>query len=260
MIIDTHAHVFPEKIAAKAAGSIGKFYDIPMSYDGSVEKLLEAGRKGGVDKFIIQSVATTEKQVESINTFIAETVKQYPDKFIGFATIHPDYPDIAGEMERAVSMGLKGVKIHPDFQHFMIDDEKALKIYEVIEGKLPILVHTGDYRYEYSKPERMARVIDMFPELDVIGAHFGGWSEIDRAEKYLGGKHIYVDTSSSLYAISPEKAREAIDVFGVDNVFFGTDYPMWDASEELERFSRIPLTDEEREKILHKNIERLLKL
>ena len=258
MIIDAHAHIFPDKIAAKAVKGIGSFYDLKMYHNGTLEELFESGAKAGIDKFLVNSVATTPEQVENINTFIAECVKKYPDKLIGFATIHPDYPNIEGELDRAVKNGLKGIKIHPDFQKFRIDDEKALKIYEYAEGKLPIQVHTGDFRYDWSRPERMAHILDMFPELNVIGAHFGGWSEWEDAFKSYMGKRIWVDTSSSLYAISPEKARELIDKFGVDYVLFGTDYPMWDAESELKLFNKIKLTDSEREKILHGNLEKLL--
>lgn len=260
MIINAHAHIFPDKIAERAVSGINQFYDLEMGFDGRLSTLLELEGKAGVDKFIVQSVATVPAQVQSINNFIADCVKQYPDKLIGFCTIHPDYPDIEGELDRAAEMGLKGVKIHPDFQRFCIDEEKALRIYRHIEGKMPILVHTGDYRYEYSKPERMARVLDMFPNLDVIGAHFGGWSEWEAAATAYRGKKIYVDTSSTMYALSPEKVRELIDIFGVDYVLFGTDYPMWSAEEELKMLSKVPLTEEEREKILHINAERLLRL
>lgn len=258
MIIDAHAHIFPDKIAEKAVEGIGSFYDLAMKYDGKLNTLFEAGAKAGIDKFIVQSVATTAAQVESINNFIAESVNKYPDKLIGFCTIHPDYPNVEQELDRAAAMGLKGVKIHPDFQHFHIDDENAMRIYKHIEGKMPLLVHTGDFRYEWSKPERMARVLDAFPKLDVIAAHFGGWSEWERAADVYNGRRLWVDTSSSLYGITPEKARELIDFYGVDFVLFGTDFPMWGAEEELERFNKIPLTEEEREKILHINAERLL--
>lgn len=260
MVIDAHAHIFPDKIAEKAVEGIGSFYDLKMRFDGKVSTLLDIGARVGVDKFIVQSVATTPAQVQHINDFIAESVRQYPDKLIGFCTIHPDFPDIEGEIDRAEKMGLKGVKIHPDFQRFCIDDEKALRIYRHIEGRLPILVHTGDFRYEYSKPRRMARVLDMFPKLDVIGAHFGGWSEWQDVAEAYKGRRIYVDTSSSLYELPPERARMLIDTFGVDYVLFGTDYPMWNAEEELKYIDKIPLTAEEKEKILHKNAERLLGL
>ncbi|MBQ2823467.1 MAG: amidohydrolase [Oscillospiraceae bacterium] len=260
MIIDSHAHIFPDKIAEKAVEGIGSFYDLKMRFDGKISTLIDIGAKAGVEKFVVQSVATTPAQVESINNFIAKSVETYPDKLIGFAAIHPDYEDICGELDRACEMGLKGVKIHPDFQHFRIDDDKAMKIYEHIEGKMPLLVHTGDYRYEWSKPERMARVLDAFPKLQVIGAHFGGWSEWDKVEEAYAGREIWVDTSSALYELSAETAMKLIRFFGVDHVLFGTDYPMWSAVEELEMLGKLPLSEEEREMILHGNIEKLLGL
>ncbi|MBQ8781554.1 MAG: amidohydrolase [Oscillospiraceae bacterium] len=258
LVIDAHAHVFPDKIAEKAVEGIGSFYDLKMNFDGKVGTLLETGSAAGVDRFIVQSVATTPHQVESINNFIAESVKANPDRLIGFATIHPDYEDIEGELERVAEMGLKGVKLHPDFQRFLIDDDKAMKIYECIEGKMPLLVHTGDYRYEWSKPERMARVLDAFPKLQVIGAHFGGWSEWEKLKEVYAGRRIWVDTSSSLYELSAEKAMELIEFFGEDYVLFGTDYPMWSAADEIVRINSLPLTDLQKEKIFHLNAERLL--
>ena len=260
MIIDIHAHIFPDKIAEKATHGIECFYDIKMDTVGSVNNLLAEGERAGIDRFVVHSVATTAAQVETINRFIAGTVEQHPDKLMGFATMHPDYEGIQKEIEFAIEQGLCGVKIHPDFQKFLIDDEKAFPLYECIEGRIPLLVHTGDYRYEYSKPERMARVMDRFPKLDVIGAHFGGWSVWEEAGKILGGRRIWVDTSSSLYSISPQTARELIDVYGVDHVLFGSDFPMWTPKEEMERFLQIPLTDGEREQILWKNAAKLLHL
>lgn len=261
MIIDAHAHIFPDKIAEKAVAGIGAFYDgLEMRLDGTAETLIRSGNAAGIGKFIVQSVATTPQQVEGINNFISKSVKKYPDKFIGFAAMHPDYPDAEKEIGRAVSLGLKGVKLHPDFQQFRIDDKNAMKIYEIIEGRLPILIHMGDSRYQWSKPARLVKVLEAFPRLDVIGAHFGGWSEWDCAAEILGGKRLWVDTSSSFYAMSPQRARELIDVYGVENVLFGTDYPMWTAEDELKMFDKIELTEKEREMIFHENAERLLKI
>lgn len=259
MIIDAHAHIYPAKIAAKAVAGVGSFYSgLEMHLDGTVDTLIKIGGDAGIDRFIVQSVATSPAQVESINNFISGSVNEHPDKLIGFAAMHPDYQDIEKEIDRAISLGLKGVKIHPDFQQFNIDDKNAMKIYEVIEGRLPILIHMGDHRTDYSKPHRLLNVLDAFPKLEVIGAHFGGWSEWDDAAKTLGGRHLWVDTSSSLYSMTPEHARELIDIYGAENVLFGTDYPMWTAKDELEMFDKIPLNDEEREMILYKNAERML--
>lgn len=259
--IDAHAHIFPTPIAMKASANIGSFYEIPMHFDGTIETLLQIGDRNQIDQFIVQSVATLPGQVENINTFISSQVAAHPDRLIGFATMHPQYPRIAQEIERAIGLGLRGVKLHPDFQKFMLDDPEAYPIYECIEGRLPLLVHTGDHRYQFSKPERMAKVLDRFPKLQVICAHFGGWSEWDHGAEVLAGRPgVWVDTSSSLYAMSPEHARMLIDRFGVDQVLFGTDYPMWDAADELKLISRIGLSEEEEEKIFHKNAERLLGL
>jgi len=244
----------------KASQSVGDFYNMRMFYDGSVSTLLKLADKHAIDRFVVHPVATDPSQVQAINDYTAKMVALYPDRFIGFSTVLPDFPDIAGEIERAQSLGLKGIKLHPDFQRFHIDDPKAYAIYEAAEGRLPVLFHTGDFRYEFSKPVRLARVLDRFPKLQVVGAHFGGWSEWDDAARELSGRGIYVDTSSSLYALPPEHARKLIDCFGADHVLFGSDYPMWDPGDELERISKIKLTPDELEKVMHRNAERLLGL
>lgn len=259
MIIDAHAHIFPNKIAEKAAAGIGSFYDMKVDYNGTLETLLREGGEAGVDRFIVQSVATVPTQVIPINNFISQSVEKFPDKLIGFGAMHPDFEDIEGEIERIYALGLKGIKLHSDFQQFNIDDEKALPIYENAQRLgLPILFHIGDSRYDYSSPERLLNVVKKFPNLTVIGAHFAGWSMWDKGAELFDHSGIYTDCSSSLYAMTPEHAAELIRKIGVHRVMWGTDYPMWSAKEELERFDRLPLTDRERELILSENALRLI--
>ncbi|MEG1551440.1 MAG: amidohydrolase family protein, partial [Oscillospiraceae bacterium] len=224
----------------------------------TLETLLNRGIECYVDKFVVQSVATTEKQVDSINEFIANSVDHHKDRLIGFATLHPNSGNIAKQVDDAIKMNLRGIKLHPDFQKFDIDCKEAFVIYEAIEGRLPLLVHTGDSRTQFSKPAKLAKVLDRFPKLDVIAAHFGGWSEWEHGALELALKRVYVDTSSSMYSLKPHQVRELIDIFGVDYVLFGTDYPMWDPQDELDMLAQVELTHEEREKIYHKNIENLL--
>lgn len=258
MIIDSHAHVFPEIIAEKAAKNIGKFYGIEMRYNGTRDKLLEEGGAAGVDKFLIHSVATTPKQVESINRFISDSVKLYPDKFIGFATLHPDCENLEEEFKWAMDNGLRGIKLHPDFQNFDLGSDKAKEIYKLAEGKCPVLIHMGDKRTQFSKAEHLVPVLDEFPELDVIAAHFGGYSEWGTGAAFLATTRAYVDTSSSMFALRDEQIRELIEIYTPERIMFGTDYPMWDANEELGRFMSLGLSEEIREQILHKTLETLL--
>lgn len=259
-IIDTHAHIYPEKIAAKAAASIGEFYDIPMQMDGTVAMLLAEGEKAGISRFLVQSVAVTWERAHAINEFIAREVAAHPEQLIGFGAIHPAHPEMEKELDFLMSLGLRGVKLHPDFQHFCLDDPQAVRLFEAMaERGLPLLVHTGDMRYPYSDPERMARALDHVPSLKAICAHLGGWSVWSNAWKLLAGRgNVYVDCSSSLYAVAPDEAVKIIHRYGVDHVFFGTDYPMWTPAEEVARFMALPLTDEERGKILHENFERFI--
>jgi predicted TIM-barrel fold metal-dependent hydrolase len=264
-IFDSHTHVFPDKIADKATAGIGGFYDMPTRCGGTVADLTSRMKESNICGGLICSVATDLAQVSSINDFIGRSVSE-SDLFVGFASLHPQMTESEtdNEIKRAVSMGLRGIKLHPDFQRFEADGKTAFRIYEVIDSRLPVLIHAGDKRFDFSSPGRIANALKRFPDLVVIAAHFGGWSEWEDAILSLAGREfserLFVDTSSSLYALSQEKALEYISAFGDDRVLFGTDYPMWDLKEELERFDKLNLSDSAREKILYSNAEKLLKL
>ena len=153
-------------------------------------------------------------------------------------------------------MGLKGIKLHPDIQHFPLDDPRCRIIYESCQGKIPILLHTGDNRFDFSNPNRLLPVLRDFPGLTVIGAHFGGYSIWQEAASQLHGiPNFYVDCSSTMFALPDAEVVELIRLYGADRVMFGTDYPMWSPVVELAHFQRLPLTQEERALILHKNAE-----
>ena len=257
-IIDMHAHIFPDKIAEKAVDSIGKYYGIKMRHSGTVAGLLESGCKIGVCRYVIHSSATTVEQVKAINDYVSGVQASHPE-FVGFATLHPALKDVKYEVDRIIGLGLRGIKLHPEFQHFSIDDEDMMPIYEAVEGRLPVLMHMGDQNVDSSSPVRLARVLEKFPELVVIAAHFGGYRMWDLSCEYLvGRKNVYLDTSSSLDFISPEFAVQMIREHGADRILFGSDYPMWDHKDELHKFLALDLTDEERRAILSENAEKLL--
>lgn len=260
-ILDMHTHIYPEKIAEKATAAIGKFYDAPMrSAVGCVKNLLEGHDAAGIERSLVFSAATTPLQVASINDFIANTVKENPDKLSGFGTLHPDMDNIEEEADRMISLGLQGVKLHPDFQKFGIDEKRAMKIYEVVEGRLPVLFHTGDRRFQYSNPQRVANIIKVFPKLKIIAAHFGGYSEWDDAARYLADEDILIDTSSTIGFIGIEETKKLVKIWGTDRLMFGTDFPMWDPAVELEDFCQLGIEGEALERVLWKNGAQLLGL
>ena len=262
-IIDAHCHIYPDKIAQKAAAATCDFYEgLGSTLDGTVSTLSKEAEIAGIEHCIVQSVATTPKQVSSINNFIANCVKESHGRFTGLGTLHPDSEDPKADVEEIISLGLKGVKLHPDIQGFKIDDYRMLKIYELCEkNNLIVLMHTGDNRYDFSNPNRMLPIVEIYENLTIIGAHFGGWSIWKEAtEKLMNKKNFYVDCSSSLYALTPETGKEIIRTYGADKVLFGTDYPMWTPEEELERLYNLDLTEKEFEQILHLNAEKLFNI
>ena len=260
-IIDSHCHIYPDKIAERASASTGEFYHMPSRLDGKLSTLLLRGERAGIGHFVVQSVATSPHQVSGINHFIAEAVAAYPERLTGLGTLHPDSEDIEGDIAELIRLGLKGIKLHPDIQGVAIDDPRMQRIYALSEGRLPILMHTGDSRFDFSNPNRMKPVLDRYPRLTVIGAHFGGWSVWEEAAATLSGyENFFVDCSSSLYALSPLRVRELIDAFGVDRVLFGTDYPMWEPEAEVAAFMKLPLSEAERERILSRNAAELFSI
>jgi len=259
-IIDIHTHIYPDNIAQKAAASIRDFYQLGGSdMDGTADMLLRRGEDAGISKFLILPVSIRADRVESINNFILHKTQEC-DKFIGFGTVHAEMENAADEAERIMSVGLRGIKMHPDSQRFAIDDERLFPVYEAIQGKIPVLLHMGDHRYDYSRPERLRHVLELFPRLEALAAHFGGYSMYDIAYEQLKDTSCIFDISSSLMFMPEGVAEQYINAYGAERLAFGSDYPLWDPLDEVSHFMRLKLSDEQREQIAHKTAERFLKL
>ena len=261
-VIDSHCHIYPDKIAERAVHGTDNFYGAHSQCKGTVTDLIRRGDEAGIDRFVVQSVATTPKQVNSINDFIAQAVAQNPDRLIGLGTLHPDSEDLKADVKHILDLGFKGVKLHPDIQQFKIDDYRCLKIYELCESEnLPILMHTGDYRYDFSNPNRLLPILKIYTSLTVIGAHLGGWSVWDEAVSTLCDMpNLLVDCSSCFGFISRQKVEELIKLYGAERVLFGTDYPMWPPKEEIETFLQMDLSEADRRKIFFENAKKLFRI
>jgi len=264
-IIDAHAHIYPPKIAEKATTAIGDFYDIKMQMPaGTADMLIENGKKVKTSKYIVHSCATKASQVRSINEFINKEKKEHKE-FIGFMTLHQDMTEkeVEEELNYGISSGFYGIKLHPDFQKFYIDGENVQKIYEKLQDlnkTFPILFHTGDNRYDFSKPIRLFNMAKKYDKVKFIGAHFGGYRCWEEVDVYKGLENVYFDTSSSLNFIDKNKAVKIIKKLGAERFFYGTDFPMWDAVSELERFMALDLSSKQKQDILANNIKNLLSI
>ena len=265
-VFDIHTHTYPEAIAERAVVNLGNFYNFVPEGKGTYNDLVSQAADNNVGGYLLFSVATNAHQVQKVNDSIASLAKRSREEgflTVGFAGMHQDFPDFEAEINRCEEMGLRGVKIHPDIQGIDIDDPKLLTLYEIVAGRMPVYFHIGDDRpqYRYSEPKKLARVLQMFPKLEVVAAHLGGYKAKEEAIEYLAGKpNVYYDTSSALWYQSPEEASDTIHKLGTENVMFGTDYPVMNPASELKLFSRLALTDQQREDILWNNAIRFLKL
>lgn len=260
-IIDIHTHIYPDSISHKAAESIRDFYHIAgdREMDGSGQLLLQRGKAAGISRFVVLPVSIRPNSVRQINDFAAQQQAQQP-LFTAFGTIHAKMDGLLDETRRIMELGLHGVKMHPDSQRFAIDDPRLYPFYEEVSGKLPVLLHMGDSRYNYSHPLKLSKVLTSFPRLQVIAAHFGGYSMYQTAYELLKDTECIFDISSSLMFMPDGVAEQYINAYGAERMAFGSDYPLWDPVTQVERFLQLRLRPEQLEQLAWKTAKRFLKL
>lgn len=257
--IDIHTHVYPDAIAKKAALSIRNYYQLGENMNGTVDTLMERGKAAGVSSFVILPVAVKPEHIDSINHFILEQTQKH-DSFIGFGAVHAAMDNIGDSVEKIRAMGFRGIKIHPDCQHFDIDDPRLFSLYEAAQGVLPMMIHMGDANYDHSHPRRLRRILEQFPKLQVCAAHFGGHTMYEVAREYLTDTDCIMDLSSTLMFLRKEEAEFYVNHYGAERLAYGTDYPVWDPVREMERFMSLDLTMEQKEQIAWKTASRFLNL
>ena len=257
-IIDMHSHIFPPGVAEKVIHALETYYGSRWNGTGELDDLLRNLRRAKITRSVIFSSATKPSQVIPINNFLSRLQQQYPELLIAFGTLHPEFPDCEAEVRRIRELGLHGVKFHPDFQQFHIDAPCMDRIYEAVGGTLPLLFHIGDSRTQFSKPERLLNIHRRYPELKLIAAHLGGYSEWDLSWKYLIGQDIWLDTSSSIRFIGPQEARRMVEAHGTNRVLFASDYPGDTQDQAVKEVLSMGLSPEDNEKIFCRNAERLL--
>jgi len=265
MTVDFHTHVFPEKLAARALQQLSdKSGGLRPLFDGTPEGLANHMKSRGVDLAVVLSIATNANQQRSVNDFaIAINNGQYP--LIAFGSVFPSAPDAADEIDRLARAGIKGVKFHPEYQGFFVDDEWMFPIYERIASLGMITVfHAGaDIGFPkpiHSSPKRIARALPHFGGAPVVAAHFGGYISWDEVEEHLVGRDVYFDTSFCFGRIPFPQAERIASMHGAGRLLFGSDLPWSDEIDELGLIERLHLSDGELRQILSGNALRLLNL
>lgn len=263
LVIDFHTHCFPDKIAKKTIEKLSYVSGglIPQT-DGTKDSLLYLMSKDGVDKSVVLSIATNANQQKNVNDF---AVSLKSEKLVPFGSVYPFSEDWEEELERLKNNGIKGVKLHPDYQQFFVDDEKLFPIYKKIEKLGFVLIfHAGEdfgFAPPYkATPERLRKVATLI-ETPVVCAHWGGLSMGEDVLKYLCDiENCYFDTAFGYGTMPKDMALRILDKKGTDKILFGSDCP-WNAPVwDVGMLKTMGLAPYEEEKIFYKNAEKLLAL
>ena len=259
-IIDFHAHAFPDKVAATAVPALAAKGKVTPCLDGTIAALLASMDKSGVERSVLCSIATRPGQFDSI---LAWSKDIRSERIVPFPSFHPENPKALENIRIIRKEGFKGVKLHPYYQDFAVDEERMLPFYEeILASGLVLVMHTGyDIgfpRDDIAGPARIKRVIERFPELKIIATHMGAWEMWDEVGELLLGRQLYIDISFSLQYLGREEARQMILSHPADRVLFGTDSP-WACQDEVAEMLRgLELGEEIEGKIFRGNALKLL--
>ncbi len=259
-IVDFHAHAFPDSLAGRAIGHLEHGGGIRAFLDGKVASLLASMDEAGIETSVICSIATKPEQFDPILEWSLQIASP---RIVPLASVHPKGPDPIGKARRVAEAGLLGIKLHPYYQDFNLDDDGFWPLYRVLEELgLIVVCHTGfDFAFSRDRkadPVRIMRVLDRVPGLRFIATHMGAWDDWDEVEKHLLGRAVTIDVSLSLELLGRTRAREMILSHPADRVLFGTDSPWASQSQTLRSVRALDLGEERESQILWKNARRLL--
>ncbi|MCX5692125.1 MAG: amidohydrolase family protein [Candidatus Omnitrophica bacterium] len=261
MIIDIHTHAWPEKVSQKARENLEQVFRVKLVGDPTLKTLLTCMDKNNIDISAVCGVATKPEQVPSINKWLFSVRSK---RIKVFCALHPEYEDWKEELKKIRDNG-DGIKLQPEFQDFYVDDEKVFFWYEDIEKlKLPLMFHCGKElsgtMLVRSSPDRMAKIMQKFPKLKIIAAHFGGFELWDEVKKHLLGKDIYLDTSFFFHFLPKEEIKSMILSHPKDRLLFGTDFPIVDQKKDIDFLNDFDIPQDLKNRIFSLNAKNILSL
>ncbi len=259
MLIDMHTHMFPDALAPRAMHSLSETIWKNQT-NGTVKDTVDHMREWGVDRFVALNIATKPAQQTTINNWASSI--QGPS-IRCFGSVHPDAPNAVDELARFPELGLQGVKLHPDYQNFFVDEPRLFPIYDAIsELGLLVTFHAGKDPLSpdviHNTPVALANVMKQFPRMKIIAAHMGGLTLYKEVDEFLLGKNIYLDTSLSSAFCSPEWFEYAVHKHGSEHILFGSDCPWSRSCDEFDYIERSALSNREKENIYWRNASSLL--
>lgn len=258
--IDFHTHAFPDQIAATAISALEKKGNVIAYLNGTVTDLLGSMDKAEIEQSVVCSIATRPEQFQPILDW-SESIRS--ERIIPLPSIHPADPDRFDQLQQIKDQGFIGLKMHPYYQDFVLDDEELMEFYgKIKELGLLLVMHTGyDIGYPRIKradPERILNLLQLVPGLRLITTHLGGWDEWEDVRKLLTGLPIYMEISFALDFLDQIRLRDLIVNHPPEYILFGTDSPWADQATTLKMLAKLGLPDDLFDRIVRENAKALL--
>jgi hypothetical protein len=263
MVIDVHTHAFPDHLAERAMAQLHSETDrVKAVLDGTVGDLLRSMDRAGIDASVVASIATRPEQAEPILRW-SDSIRS--ERILPFPSVHPEGRKSVAQLRRIAAEGFLGFKLHPYYQQFTVDEERLNPIYAAAEEcGLVLLLHCGfDIAFPRNRvadPQRLIRVADRFPKLQIIAAHLGAWMDWDEVERHLVGRPIYFDISCCFDFMDRAQAGSLLRSHPPERLLFGSDSPWVDQQKTMEDLRSFELCPEVEARVLGTNARRLLKL
>src|SRR5690606_34383731 len=185
-------------------------------HDGTVSGLLSTMDSCGIDRAVVMGVADHARHVHRTNEFIGSLKS---DRLIPFGTVHPEL-SVEENLDSLRRHGVTGVKLHPLFQGFALDDPRIWALLEAFGDQIPVITHVGaggtDEANRRATPAMIAEIVEAMPKLRMVACHFGGFHRFDEACQRLVGKPVLLETSwpPALAGLDPERVRRVVDAHG----------------------------------------------
>ena len=258
--IDFHTHAFPDQIAATAISALEKKGNVKAYVNGTVDGLLTSMDRAGIERSVVCSIATRSEQFQPILDW-SESIRS--DRIVPLPSVHPADPNRLQHLEQIKERGFVGLKMHPYYQDFFLDDNELLDFYcKVEELGLLLVMHTGyDIgfpRIRRADPARILNLFKMVPGLRLITTHLGGWDEWEDVRAMLTGLPVYMEISFALDFLDQIRLRDLIVNHPPGYILFGTDSPWADQATTLKMLSKLGLSDELFASIVRDNARVLL--
>ena len=264
MVVDFHTHAFPDKLAERAVPHLYELGGMPPKSDGKISGLIDTMDKDGVDISVVLSIATKPEQETNVNNFAISLLEN--PRIIPFGSVFPGSATAMSELERLKNAGVKGIKMHPEYQDFYIDEDRVKLVYKkCAELGLLVLLHCGGdvaYRPPYhGTPVLIEKIVSEFCDTTFIAAHMGGydlWK--DFANTVKPHDNLYIDTSmtNTEAQLDNEIGLKIFETHGVEKFLFGSDSPWERHCKSMEKLYSYGFSEEVNNKILGENAVKLL--